>query len=325
MLGHKAETLHFSEGLKPFCDQRFPALVAASAGYAVGSTYLYAGEFSAASGYLDMSLKALDTDDFGTERKHIDSPAFLTFLVRGFQLCLLGQYVEALKLLDRALALADQVESPLGITQTLIHRDFVHRELEWDIATRTANLQRAMDLSEQHGLDQWYLASRRMQEWANLETGETTLLRNCLDHYVPENENTSVMLAYEISRSAQTLIALDEVEAAARIMQRARAFVDERLGGFSLADVLRIEAILAVMDGDRKLAKQLFAEGVAIASERKAVAQELRLYLDVQRYLPEEFAEYADCPRDCLASVEAGAEGPFLDRAKASLGALGLT
>ncbi len=319
MLGHKVETRHFSEGLKPFCDQSFPPIVAASAGYAVGSTYLYAGEFSAATDYLNMSIKVLDTDDFGTERKHIDSPAFLAFLVRGFQLCLLGQYVEALKLLDKALALADRVDSPLGITQTLIHRDFVHRELEWDVPTRTTNLQRAMDLSEQHGLDQWHLASRRMQEWARLEAGEVALLPECLDHYVPEHENTSVMLAYEISRSAQTLIALDEVQAAALIMQRARTFADERLGGFSLADVLRIEAILALMDGDRRLAKQLFAQGVAIASERRTVAQELRLYLDVQRYVPEEFAKYADCQEDCLASVEAGAEGPFLDRARASL------
>ena len=300
MIGHRAESEYYAEALQPYIQAPHDSIVRSNVHYALGSNAFYLGDYKAADQHFDDGLALLSESGYGKSRRDFDQPAFLNYQTKGFLQCLMGDLDGCYSLFETVLQLAREADASFAVVQSLIHLGFVRREREDALDIRLEELARAIELCREMNLSQWELAATRMAEWARLDGGEVDLLDACLDHYEPQNENTTITLGYEIAHSANTLLNMEEYDRAKALIVRARELVETSLGQFAAPEVLRVEAVLAAVGGDIDTVEEKFSLGLEEARRFSGDTQALKIHLALKQWAPSLAPKYEAQFQDLL-------------------------
>jgi predicted ATPase/DNA-binding winged helix-turn-helix (wHTH) protein len=294
----------------------------------LGSTLLFVGEFLSAREHLELGITLYDPLRSRTRTLvNATDPGVVCLARAAWALWLLGYPTQALRRMQEALALAQELSHPYSLGFALNYATVLHgwrREIPL-VQERAVAL---LSLASEQGFVQWSNAGMVMQGWALIEQGA---IQEGMEQF-QQALGTAQTTSYEVARTQRLARLADaygkcgQAEAGLRVLAEALAMVHHHGDHYYEAELYRLKGVSFLLRAvpTEQEAEADFRQALDVARQQHAKAWELRAAMSLSRLLQNQGKRAA--AHQLLASIydwfTEGFDTADLQEAKALLDAL---
>ena len=312
--GQHAEALKTAEELVDLANKSSDTSSLVVANRVAGASHWFMGNFAAANRHLKIALSHFDSVlHAGLANRYGQDIGVTVHMFQANNLLLLGQTTTAMKHLQEAERIAKTTDHIQTICYALIMRTVVSF-LNNDLADVHRCLSELTPIAQEHNLTLWLAYSVFTKESVAAASGDKTSVER---YKAADRALVSVNCKFFISQrrisTGRFALAMGLNNEAAELADMARNHIEETGEIYALADLHRLQAELAVADGDNETAEKELNTALKVARKQGAKLWQLRAAIDLSRLLNQqgrtneavsllgpvyESINESDCPED---------------------------
>ncbi|XHY17892.1 hypothetical protein SuNHUV7_26930 (plasmid) [Pseudoseohaeicola sp. NH-UV-7] len=280
--------------------QRAEALVETTAGSSeivplvvanrvAAATRMFMGDLAGAEKYLNVAFKNYDPVEHGGLANRFGQDVGVSlYTFAATRSLLLGKTRQGWKYSDEA----DRIARSTGHIQTicymLVIRAMFALDAE-DYAVVERCVTEVIPISHEHNLPVWYEFAVAIREILAAKSGD----RACVQKYLKADAaiaalDTKMFIPQVRIGMARSALALGLRLEAAKLAALAQEMMDQTGETYSLSDLKRVQARIAMADGDSEVAESFLGKALDVARQQGAKLYELRAAIDLARLMQEQ-------------------------------------
>jgi DNA-binding winged helix-turn-helix (wHTH) protein/tetratricopeptide (TPR) repeat protein len=266
--------------------QRLPyAGITLRAHWALEITFLHLGNFELALDHFDKAMALYEPETHRDDSYlYALNPAVVMPCFASWALWILGRSDQAIKRMEEALALAQELSDPQGLAHANLFAT-VHYQLRREPSKAQQYAEAAIDISKQHGLVMYQAMATIMHGWTLSEQGRETeaitQIRDALAAF--DATSTSLVRPHYLALLALALTKANQTPEAGRMLDEAIAMVNTKGERYYEAELYRLKGELLLKDNEVE-AEQCFRKSLEVAESQKAKAWQLRTAISLSRF-----------------------------------------